>query len=282
MKWAKLNNSVIDFRVENLRIQPPLDAAKNAINLIQKEYPPPYYLMVSGGVDSQAMLYSWLLFGTDYIPVSIIYNDIFNLHDLIQIQQFSSLHTLSINYINFDLLNFLTNEYNTFSEKIRCSSPCISAHVKMVEHLKGTVIFSGDPLNIRGATLTDAILGLYRASIQQKNIIPYFFLHTPELAYSFIYKKNDEKYFNSLNDYGKKIYMYHESEFPVIPQLQKTSGFEKVKDYYDLRFWHSVPYNNRLKYSTKPSKRTFDLLYRYPYEEKYKDQKITFLMNNLG
>lgn len=281
MQWVKITNNELDFRVSNLIKCTLLDAAKLAIESIIKNYPPPYHLMVSGGIDSQAMLYLWHKFGSDYIPISFIYNDSLNSHDLETLKIFSSKYNIEIKYLNFDLLNFLLKEYDQFSKKYRCSSPCISAYIKMSETLPGTVIFSGNFLHQNGAVFSDAILGLFRASLDRITLIPYFFLHTPELAYSILQSSLDTIKFNSLNDYEKKVFSYQENGLPVIPQTQKFSGFEKVKDYYDKNFYHLVDVKKKLKFSTKQSNRTFDFLLRYPYEELYNDQKIIYYINKI-
>jgi len=275
--WYKIDKNIIDFRSQLPVKIKPLEAAELTVQSILNNYPPPYHLMISGGVDSQAMLHSWVKFGSDFIPTSVIYNN-FNFHDIDNIKLFYKNY---VQYINFDLLTFLELEYDTYSAKYRCSSPCISAYIKMIENLQGTIIFSGDPFIENKPRLTDAILGLYRASMDKKNLIPYFFLHTPELMYSFTNQGLfDKKEYIMLNDYEKKIYNYRINGFPIFPQQNKYSGFEKVKDFYDSNFRDLIAPKNRLKYANKPSKRTFDLLYRYPYEEKYNDMDLTFLLNN--
>lgn len=275
--WYKINDNLIDFRYYFKDID-CYQACELAVADIMNNYPSPYYLMASGGIDSQFMLYSWKLYGKDYIPTTVIYNDTFNVHDFNTIKIFAKVQNLEINFVNFDLLSFLQKDYDSYSEQFRCSSPCISAHIKMTENLKGTVIFSGDFLGKNSATLSDAILGLYRASLVRTHLVPYFFLHTPQLAYSFA-KNTHINNLHHLTEYDKKVFRYKEIGIPIIPQATKTSGFEVVKDYYDKHYYNLVPTLNRLKYANKASKRTFDLLYRYPYEEKYKDKEFKFITN---
>lgn len=275
--WYKITDHTIDFRYD-LQYLNCHQAAELTINEVLINYPSPYYLMASGGIDSQFMLYFWKLYGKDYIPTTIMYDHTFNLHDYSTIIEFAKVQSLEINFINFDLLYFLQQEYDSYSEKFRCSSPCISAHIKMTEHLKGTVIFSGDFLGKNSACLTDAIMGLYRASLVRTTLIPYFFLHTPQLAYTFYENTNNHNLLH-IKEYEKKVLRYKDLGVPIIPQKTKISGFEIVKDYYDKHFYHLVPKLNRLKYANKQSKRTFDLLYRYPYEEKYNDMDYKFITN---
>lgn len=278
MVWYKVQSNIVDFTVTNYKNLDVIEACQSTVNNILINYPAPYHIMISGGIDSQAMLYAWNLYGKDFIPTTVIYNEKFNLHDIEHIENFTKGKDFKINYLKFDLLSFLQNEYDTYSEEFRCSSPCISAYIKMTENLNGTVIFAGDFLSQNGARLTDAILGLYRASLIRKNLIPYFFLHTPELAYSFLKSIKKIDYYK-LSDYNKKVFLYQENGIPVIPQKTKISGFEKVKDYYDEHYYDLIPKLHRLKYANKPSKRTFDLLYRYPYEEKYNDKEYKFITN---
>ena len=66
MHWSRFVNNVWNFEVQNLNRLPLYTAAKLAIESIIDSYPSPYNLMVSGGVDSQAMLYLWNKFGKNF------------------------------------------------------------------------------------------------------------------------------------------------------------------------------------------------------------------------
>ena len=82
--------------------------------------------------------------------------------------------------------------------------------------------------------------------------------------------------------YEKKIQFYTSLNIPIIPQLKKQTGFEVIKDYYDTRKDLVVPPKMRIKYASMPSKRKFDLLFRYMLMEKikYVDQVI-YIRSNL-
>jgi hypothetical protein len=138
----------------------------------------------------------------------------------------------------------------------------------------GTTIFSGNFVDDLAYNYT--ILGLKRyADISGKKCIPYFFLHDSELA-GFRHKP----VFGSA--YEKKIQFYTSLNIPIIPQLKKQTGFEVIKDYYDTRKDLVVPPKMRIKYASMPSKRKFDLLFRYMLMEKikYVDQVI-YIRSNL-
>jgi hypothetical protein len=284
MHWAKINGNLVDFSVKELNRHPVLEAAEFTIADIIKNYPAPYNLMVSGGIDSQAMLYLWNKFGSNFIPTSVIYNSNLNLYDVMDLNNLNLQYDFKINYINFDILSFYEKEVHDYALKYKCSSPCINAHIKMSENLQGTVIFSGDFIAAQKPVLSNAILGLYRASLQRENLIPYFFLHTPELAYSMQKPLKSEPNYNDVEHVGYdfKIENYKNNHLPITPQKQKSTGFEKIKDIYDEKYYHLVPPLNRLRFAKKPSKRTFDLLLRYPYEIMFGDQPLQFIINKLG
>lgn len=281
MKWAKISTEspylIVDFTVEDLKKLNSLEAALYTIREIEKNYTPPYTLMVSGGVDSQAMLYAWHRSGVKFNTISARYNFNLNDHDLETLEQFAKLHSIDISYVDLDIFKFYQEEYDYYANTFNCSSPQICVYMKIASLIQtGTVISSGNFLNTHGAVLDSQILGLERYAQSRKNtVIPYFFLETPELAYSFY---EGTKTVNG--GYQGKVNNYQVSGFPVIAQTEKFTGFEKIKDYYDENYAHLVTVQHRLQIaSTNLSRRVFDLLLRHPYERKFKHPKIKFKVN---
>jgi|688.fasta_scaffold60116_2 hypothetical protein len=281
--WFKVDSTVIDFRVDvdyvNL-----IDALEITVKSIMQAYSPPYRLMVTGGVDSQTMLLAWKWFGRDYIPTSVVYENNFNAHDLETLTRFSSEQKLDIQYVDFELIEFYNNNYWKLADKYKIVSPHFGAHIGMTENLDGTIILSGDRLMFGTAVLDTNNVCLYYASLKRP-IVPYFLLHTPELAYSHMYAfskipKELRKVVLDSKNYTSKTEMLKHEGIPVIPQLAKYSGFERVKEYYD-KFHSEIPVITRLKYASKPSKRAYDLLLRYPLEEKYGGLRFQHLTNDL-
>lgn len=254
-----------------------VDAAISAIQKITEEYPAPYYLMTSGGVDSQSMIWLWEQSGVPYEIISIKYvhdGIVYNLHDLENLDTFSKKHSIPVTYNYFDPIDFFENELPSYATRFRCTSPQICTHMKMSEQLlDGTVIFSGEfgPHTVYNYTM----LGLKRyVDITKRSLIPFFFLHDAELAgvvKSYYHKNtNVESGF-----YNHKVASIHDAGIPVIPQAQKYTGFEKIKDYYDDQA-HRVSVRDRLQYSKMPSRRVFDILFRYRLTNsiKYKDNIV--------
>jgi hypothetical protein len=257
----------LDCTVDGLKPVEPLEAAIRTINSIVASYPPPYNLMVSGGIDSQAMIFCWLQSGVDFNIVSARYNTDMNAHDLEQLQPFATMFGLDIKYVDIDLIGFLKDEYHDYATTYRCTSPQICTHMKIAETVEGTAVFSGNFIQEGKVFLTDALLGLKRfAEKSERPIVPFFFLESPELAYSLMPIHSQYSY-DETNYYEVKIEAYRDAGFPVIPQTMKFTGFELAKDYYDEHFADQVTVQQRLEFANKPSKRTFDLLLRYPYEK---------------
>ena len=64
----------------------PIDVAVDTVKDIAKRYPAPYTVFASGGVDSQACIYSWLQSGVDFEVVFVNYENNFNTHDFVELE----------------------------------------------------------------------------------------------------------------------------------------------------------------------------------------------------
>lgn len=267
--WVNIKSHNHDYiinysKTRNIKIA-ALDAAIFTIDHIHKKYPPPYTLFLSGGIDSQAMLYAWLQSGKKFNTFTGLYNFDLNMHDLENITTVSKLWNVNINFVRFNLFKFLHTEYNHYANLYRCASPHICGYMKMSEMVEqGTAIFSGNYV-YNNMFVDRNNFGLYKfAKTSNKSMVPFFFMETEELAYSFDQSKEELKLYKSDKEaYPYKVKIYHQNGFPVIPQSVKSTGFEKIKEYYDLNFEN--PYKNKLQYyltGKQQSSRVFDILYR--------------------
>jgi hypothetical protein len=246
----------------------PLEAAIIAVNDIITNYPPPYTLMCSGGCDSQTMIWAWHISNVKFNIVSIRYisNGIyFNEHDHNTLVLFSKINEFTVTYLDFDIIHFLENDLHEVAIANECSSPQICTHIQFSKLIQaGTILFSGNVLyHIQNHnTISDALLGLHRYAIsvtnQTRAVIPFFLLHNPIFARSFDISTDTTKNI-SIAD------LYIKAKFPIIEPIQKFTGFEKVKEFYD-KYSYRVTTNEKLKYLSKRSRRVFDLLFRYPYQ----------------
>jgi hypothetical protein len=253
-----------------------LHACHLAIEKITKEYPPPYTLYLSGGVDSQAMLWAWYTSGVPFQTFSARFENNFNDYDLEHLEIFSKCYNIDINYQTVPILDFFENEHPYYAETYMCGSPQITTHMKLLTYTtEGTCIMSGD-LIVRGVGRNTMPRGTphhnntaffhYRDKTKP-NFIPFFFLYTKELVYS---TKIPKFSFQMPDEYTLKCYMYHLNEYPIIPQSKKYNGFEKIKEYYDEHSPRQVPIIDKLRTGKNRSTRNFDLLYRNKYEAKFK------------
>lgn len=154
----------------------------------------------------------------------------------------------------------------------------ICTHFAISEMInEGTVIFSGNyspPCPKYLDYPTESWMSYLE--VTKRNIVPCFFLEDPELATAFYkihdieYSDIEERYPDTTKDvngkyereYKVKCAVYTNAGFPIIPQPYKATGFEKIKDYCDIHFKATL--HERLKYSDMPSKRSFEIKFRYP------------------
>jgi hypothetical protein len=277
MDWVKKYNTETHFyfnykKTNNIQIE-PLDAALYTVKHISEKYPPPYTLMLSGGVDSQAMLYAWHVSKIPYNTFSAIYNYNLNDYDLNTLKEFSSILNIDINYENFDLFNFLETEYPEYTNRYLCGSPHICTYMKLADTISnGTVIMSGNFIQSNYITMPSNLSGLLNyKKISGRPIVPFFFLETEELAWAFNDYTVDE---SKDHGYMAKVQSYQHFGFPVIPQSSKLHGFEKVKEWFDHNYHKPIPTENKLiRIPSQGSNRIFDLLYRNKYEAKFSKYK---------
>jgi hypothetical protein len=258
------NPFIMDFRsndkLEESIFLNPLNSAVETVHQLINEFPGPYVLLASGGIDSQAMIWAW---HTARVPFQIwhwsyLEENLFDTNSLINFLDTHKLtHLLTIK--TFDARSFITSpELINYAGEYDCVSPQILTYIRLVEQTPGTVFMSGNFIELFSCGVNYTVYGLERFSQKsRKNFIPFFFLSSPKLAYSFFKKM----LLQSGDHYDIKSKIYLNSEFPIlIPNEGKRTGFEKIKDSFDNL---KVNAQDRLKWSLMPSQRPFDLLYRY-------------------
>lgn len=264
----------------------PIDIAVDTVKKITERYPPPYTLFASGGVDSQACIYSWIKAGVDFKVIFVKYENDFNEHDFVELESFKKIYDFDLEILDFNVIKFLTSDLEKYVLKYKCISPMVCTHFAMSEMIsEGTVVFSGNYAlpNSPKISLVDMAWFNYK-NISGRNIVPSFFMEDPELVFSFhkihvdVENKvnNDPEYDISIRIHNRSLWLYkikymtyQEAGFPVIPQDIKLTGFEKIKDYCDVNFPTTV--NERLKYGSMPSKRAFEIKFRYPWMKMVND-----------
>jgi hypothetical protein len=247
----------------------PIDIAIETVKDIALTMTPPFTLFLSGGIDSQAMLYAWHRSKIPYKALCYEYIDnertVYNYHDIKHLKPFAEKYKIPITYCEQNLVDFLENKLDDYAEKYQCSSPQICNYMNMIDQVpEGTVLLSGNFIMKNIVPLNYTLLGLERYRIgSQRSVIPFFFLTTTRLAYSF--NSIAERFVNESDSYRLRYLTYRAAGFPVVPQEKKYSGFEGIKQRYE----NTLPKKLRLKYSKKLNTIDFDIRFRYPYEDKF-------------
>lgn len=273
-----------DFKNRKNIVLKPIEAALYTIEQIKKTHPPPYTLYLSGGVDSQAMLYAWHISGEKFNTFSAVYDNKFNDHDLLALKTFADLHKIKINYYHFDVIDFLENHHDNYANAFICGSPQITTFIRLAElTTEGTVIMSGNFITGSTGIPDNNNWSLWHyAKRMKKNIVPYFFLETEDLTYSF----RDNDYVNKMLEnkkvpdigYYNKVLLYQSYGFPILPQPEKYNGFEKIKDWYDDNCPRKISSIEKMhKLPGQTSTRNFDVLFRNKYEAKFSKYKYVIL-----
>ncbi len=270
IKGDRKSPLVFDFsKPTNLEVGRALYEALQAIKTICGTHEGPYTLLVSGGVDSQAMIYAWKKSSVPFSVVHYSYGD--NIEDGMTLEAFCMSWGIEYEVREFDVDKFITSqEYKEMAMKYDCASPHILTYLKLTSFHNETVIMGGNYLSqfSSGQNWTILALDRYRA-LTKHNFVPFFLCCTPGLAYAFYKSEIDliRKYRDHVpialgrdSGYFTKVTAYEFAGFPVINQSKKLTGFEAIKERYDST---KIDRLTKLKWAGMPSKRPFDVIFRY-------------------
>lgn len=274
MNWLEFPPTQTDYKItieKNYRPSKNLiDAGHDAVLEIASKYPRPFYLMCSGGVDSQAMAYIWSKTGVPFDCINFLYTDnqakFYNTHDIDTFHQFARLNNIPYRSKIFNYWQFLENDLELLSETYNCASPQITAYIALSDTIAdGTVIFSGNFFRTYIPPFDYDILALdrYSQNCTTHKVIPFFLCYTKDLAFI----SNIIRFPQFHNSYKEKCEIYRHFGIPIVEQETKLSGFELIKDYFD-NLPELVSAQDRLRYCNEQSQRVFDLAYRYKLRDK--------------
>lgn len=215
------------------------------------------FLCLSGGIDSEAMLRAFMSSSVSFHVMIMRFNNDLNGFDIKGIIQFCDTNHVSYEIFDLDILNFFeSGEYLRYGEMYQCQSPQLAAHLYLCDHIKGYPVLYWQPpeilfnFDLQHKTkqfsfgLPGDLHSVYlRYFMKRKRAgVPIFFLYTPELLRSFFQLPFLQKmlwlgYYKGINishSYHIKCMTYRHSGFPVEPRKAPYTGFEKVRDHYDL------------------------------------------------
>ena len=216
---------------------------------------------LSGGIDSQAVMYAAAKSKVPFEVVSMRFNKDLNSHDLITGQELAKSLGITIRYIDINIIQFYTTgKYLDYIDPYQNSSPQMAALLWMYEQITSNnniIIGTGNPI-IKHASgwsgMNNYTLFAWERFCQIKDfaMIGFFWWYSPALFGS-LYTETAED-FASVEPYEFKCDIYKKNGFKIIPQSGKQNGFENVKKvFFELYPKTTTPY---------------DTFYRYPHQEK--------------
>lgn len=219
-------------------------------------------LCFSGGIDSQA---TWQCFneaGYDIDVYTLVFKDDLNKQDVDHAILFAKKHNINLQFVEIDIINFLSRENSEYSKIYKSLSPHFNTHYRLCDILRSRgytsfVCGGGSPL------LTDD-MSQWVSNYSQNflNYINYseisgvfcqgnFLGFDPYLAWAlsiFTPVFSNEVYSHSNNlykddrdrlefqRYHEKVQGYKNIGFDIIPQTKKYTGFELVKDKLEVMY----------------------------------------------
>lgn len=268
---------VMDFSGAGPTTRAPLELAQEAAWAIHEAATEPLTIMISGGIDSQATAYAFKTAGVPARFVRARFTGGWNDHDFLT-KPFYDQHGIDVEHIDLDIVAFHEFELREWASQYANHSPHFLAHLKIASMLDGHIISSGCLAAKIGKTVFGLVnysgFALYRyAQASQKNITGYFLNYDPAFVYSVA---NIGSQLSEGAFYETKCALYQACGFPVLPQEKKLHGFEHLKDHYDRLH---VPPTERMKYMHLPSKRPYDIVFRYGLRQliNYSDDAVLIL-----
>lgn len=163
---------------------------------------------MSGGLDSEAIVKTFLDCNIPIETFSIRYNNDLNFHDLQWQNIFCNQHGIKPNYINFDIENWLSGECDDLCQQYNIVSPILSMYMWLAKKLKNYFVIFGDgDVDIWKPHKSQPMCTYYEkyTSIPRfflKNKIqgtPFFWAYTAELDYAFHFNDFSNKFIKDNN-----------------------------------------------------------------------------------
>lgn len=217
-------------------------------------------LCLSGGIDSQAMVLCWQEAGIKFDMIIGVFKDGLNKHDSDHAKMFCNSNNILYKELEIDIVKLLARENYSISEKYKSYSPHFNVHYKMVEILAeqgytgacfgGVTPFKRNdeygynffdmpfhflkvqkilPIPMQGSFLSFYPELTWAIGLQTKDIN-----HQVDMVSSSRYQQNKIDFLNHLR-YIEKTKAYLKSNLNIIPQENKYTGFELVKEYFSKK-----------------------------------------------
>ena len=229
------------------------------------------FLCLSGGIDSEAMLRAFISAGVPFQGIIMRFNDGLNDFDIKDIIQFCDKNHVPYEIFDLNVLDFFeSGKYLQYGKMYQCQSPQLAAHLYLCDHIKGCPVLSWQPPEIffyfdhkrKTQIFSFGLPGhlhnaLLRYFVKKRRFgVPFFFLYTTELLKAFfklpllqkmiwLGGKGVDVYYS----YDIKCMTYSQADFSIEPRKDSYTGFEKIKNYYDLldKKFYGLGFNDRYR-----------------------------------
>jgi hypothetical protein len=233
------------------------------------------WLCLSGGVDSECMARAFLDAGVLFRVAILRFEDGLNEFDIKDALRFCEENGVTFRIFDLDILDFFeSGRYLYYAEKYRCRSPQLAAHHFLLEQIPGFPVLAWNVCSMYRArqssryriALPDELYLSYHRffETEKRPGVPFFFLYTPELFYSFFHTPTYRDLLHQVGPLRDQVFhyllkcrIYRESGFEIEPREDKFTGFEKVKKHYEN--------------TTALGPNAFNLSFRKPLEKLYPD-----------
>ena len=229
-------------------------------------------LCFSGGIDSQAMLHCWAEADLEAHVIIFAFKDGLNKQDCEHAKQYCRKFDIPYREIEFDIVQFLTRDNVDMTVKYGNVSPHFNTHYRFVEiltHMGYTgVCFGGQApdRNCGDYGVNISKIPYYWSTCHEKFDIAIqgsFLSFSPELAWALSVSTPDIKNLdyenNNLHEYtalkaaeaekyAAKLIGYRRVGFDLVPQPQKYTGFELVKDYFEEQTGDGWAFEKRFRH----------------------------------
>lgn len=230
-------------RILNANYTPSMLIAKQrlAVLAMRREMGDNPFVALSGGIDSQA---ACLLLKKSSVPFTAAimeFNDNLNEHDVSNALDFCGAHNIPHVIIKFDILGFLARSLNAYVEKYDCPSPQLLTHCRLFEilieeHNPSSIICGGNPPSIREGewefiSNRSHSVWMTFAKLNKYPLIGNFLGYSLDIALPFMMLQPDMP--SDLSQrYAAKVAGLQRGGLQIMPQKQKFTGFEKVKQHF--------------------------------------------------
>ena len=241
-------------------------------------------LCFSGGVDSQAMIQCWREAKLKFDIAILEFDNGLNTQDTEIAMIYCKEHNITPKIIKLNIVQFLTRDSIVFAEKYKCTSPHFLTHYKLFDILREmgyTGICCGGTALAKnhkewGPVPSAAQANYIEYSKQHQfpvigNFLGYdpalcwtIALLTPEHNIDWTSRRSRPVEDANLARYTAKVIGYKNHGLNIIPQENKYTGFELVKEYFAEKFndgW------------------AFEKMFRVPLQKKYGTAQGVLIMS---